>query len=54
MRRKNGEGSYRTLDNGMIQLKKQVGTRSNGTPRILTVSGTSETDCFKKNEKERR
>ena len=47
-KRKNGLGSIEQLPNGKCRMRKQVGVRPNGTPRIWTVTGSSETDCLKK------
>ncbi len=47
-RRKNGLGSFEKLPNGNLRMRKQFGTLPNGRPRILTVTGSSETDCLKK------
>ena len=46
-RRKNGMGSPKQLPSGRWQLKQQHGYNRNGNPRILTVTGTSETDCLR-------
>ena len=41
-------GSFEKLPNGNLRMRKQFGTLPNGRPRILTVTGSSETDCLKK------
>ncbi len=46
-KRKNGEGSFKELENHRIQMRKQVGVLENGRPRILTVTGSSQTECIK-------
>lgn len=50
MKRKlNGQGSIRVLEPGKkYRMRKQVGYLENGHPRILTVTGTSETDCYRR------
>lgn len=53
-RNKNGQGSFRKLDNGKYLMRMQSGYLSNGTPRILSVTGKSQSECIKKmKEKER-
>lgn len=50
-RRKNGQGWFEKIEDGKIRMRMQIGYRSNGSPRIITVTGTSETDCMKKMRK---
>ena len=50
-RRKNGMGSVKPLPTGKWQLKQQYGYNRNGKARILTVTGSSESDCIKKMRK---
>jgi integrase len=47
-KRKNGLGSITRLEDGRYRMRKQMGVLANGRPRILTVTGTSETSCLKK------
>ena len=47
-KRKNGEGTFIKLANGKVRMRKQVGTLANGGQRVITVTGTSETDCIRK------
>ena len=47
-KRKNGEGSFNHLPNGKVRMRLQYGRNSNGGPRILTVTGSSETDALRK------
>lgn len=47
-KRKNGEGSFIHLPSGKVRMRKQHGVLSNGKQRIITVTGTSETDCIRK------
>ena len=47
-KRKNGEGTFIHLPSGKVRMRKQVGVLYNGTQRIITVTGTSETDCLRK------
>lgn len=46
-KRVNGEGSFAVLPNGKIQMRKMFGYLPNGRPKILTVSGTSQSDCIR-------
>lgn len=50
-RRKSGLGSITLLPNGKYRMRKQFGNLPNGRPRIITVTGTSETDCLRKMKK---
>lgn len=50
-RRNSGEGTFKKLESGKIRMRKQIGYLPNGTPRILSVTGTSETDCIRKMKK---
>lgn len=53
-KRRNGEGSFRELPNGKVLLKMQYGYNPNGNPRIISVTGSSKTDCIRRmKEKER-
>ena len=36
---------------GKVRMRKQVGTLANGGQRVITVTGTSETDCIRKMKK---
>ena len=47
-KRKNGEGTFIHLPSGKVRMRKQVGVLYNGKQRIITVTGTSETDCLRK------
>ncbi len=47
-KRKNGEGSFIHLPNGKVRMRLQYGRNSNGGARILTVTGSSETDAIRK------
>ena len=47
-KRKNGEGTFIHLPSGKDRMRKQVGVLYNGKQRIITVTGTSETDCLRK------
>lgn len=47
-RRKNGQGTLIKLPNGKYKLLKMVGYNDNGGTRRISVTGTSETDCYKK------
>ena len=40
-RRANGEGSFKVLPSGRIQMRKAIGTLSNGRPKVITVSAES-------------
>ena len=50
-RRKNGQGSIKILPDGRYRMRQKVGFRDNGVARVLTVTGTSESDCIKKMKK---
>ena len=59
MKRKNGQGSISLVKspNGetKYRMRQQVGVLpNNGRPRILTVTGSSETDCIRKMKKRER
>ncbi len=47
-RNKNGQGHFEQLENGKVRMWKQVGIKANGKRKMLSVTGTSETDCIKK------
>lgn len=47
-RRKSGDGTFKKTKSGKIEMRKMHGYLPNGTPRILQVTGTSETDCKRK------
>ena len=50
-KRKNGEGTFIKLASGKVRMRKQVGTLANGGQRVISVTGTSETDCIRKMKK---
>lgn len=50
-RRKSGDGSIKKTKSGKFEMRKMHGYLPNGTPRILQVTGTSETDCKRKMKK---
>lgn len=50
-RRNSGEGTFKKLESGKVRMRKQIGYLPNGTPRILTVTGSSESDCIRKMRK---
>ena len=47
-RNANGQGSFKKLSDGRTRMRKQHGYLDNGKPRVLTVTGKSESDCIKK------
>lgn len=47
-KRSNGEGTFTTLDNGKVEMRKMIGYKSNGKPNIKKVRGTSKRDCLEK------
>ena len=49
-KRMNGEGTFRTLPSGRIQLRVQKGYLPSGVPRILCVSGDTARECKMKME----
>ena len=46
-RRANGEGSFKVLPSGRIQMRKAIGTLSNGRPKVITVSAESRSACIR-------
>ncbi len=50
-RRKNGLGTFTILPDGRYRMRLRMGFNNAGGARILTVTGTSETDCLKKMKK---
>ena len=50
-RRKNGLGTFTILPDGRYRMRLRMGYNNAGGARILTVTGTSETDCLKKMKK---
>ena len=47
VRRSNGEGSFITMPNGKIKMRRQCGYKENGKARILTVTGKSRKECIR-------
>ena len=47
VRRSNGEGSFITMPNGKIKMRRQCGYNENGKARILTVTGKSRKECIR-------
>lgn len=43
---KNGQGHFKHLSNGKVRMRKMHGYKANGKPKILQVTGTSETNCI--------
>ena len=50
-RRKKGLGTFTILPDGRYRMRLRMGFNNAGGARILTVTGTSETDCLKKMKK---
>ena len=46
-RRANGEGSFIKLEDGRIRMRQQYGFLPSGYQRILTVTGSSRSECVK-------
>lgn len=47
VRRCNGEGTFITMPNGKIRLRRQYGYNENGNVRFLTVTGKSRKECIR-------
>ena len=47
-RNANGQGSFSRLADGRIRMRKQHGFLDNGRPRVLTVTGKTESECIKR------
>lgn len=47
-RNANGQGSFSKLEDGRIRMRKQHGFLDNGRPRVLTVTGKTESECIKR------
>ena len=50
-RRSNGLGTITKIGNKKYRMKKQIGVFPDGKRRVITVTGTSESDCVKKMKK---